>query len=43
MNLKIQFNVLEKSKNTNTQETKKAIIKLVNNLIIKEFANLQNN
>lgn len=43
MNVKTQFNVIEKSKNANTQETKKAIIKLVNNLIIKEFANSQNN
>lgn len=43
MNLKTQLNVIEKSKNTNAKETKKAIIKLVNNLIIKEFVHLQNN
>lgn len=43
MNIKTQFNVIEKSKNANTQETKKNIIRLVNNLIIKEFVHLQNN
>lgn len=43
MNVKKNFNVTEKNKTTNVNETKKAIIKLVNNLIVKEFVNLQNN
>lgn len=43
MNIKTNFNVTEKNKTTNVNETKKAIIKLVNNLIVKEFVNLQNN
>ncbi len=43
MNVKTNFNVTEKNKTTNVNETKKAIIKLVNNLIVKEFVNLQNN
>lgn len=42
MNTKTQFNITEKFKNTNAEEPKKAIIKLVNDLIIKEFANSQN-
>ena len=43
MNVKTNFNVTEKNKTTNVNETKKAIIKLVNNLIVKEIVNLQNN
>lgn len=43
MTAKTKFNVTEKCKSTNIDETKKIIIKLVNNLIVKEFVNLQNN
>ena len=40
---KVNFNVIEKTKNSNTEETKNAIIILINNLIIREYFNLQNN
>ena len=43
MNTKIVFNVIEKTKNVDIEIKKEIISKIVNNLIFKEFVNLQNN
>lgn len=43
MNTKTVFNVIEKNKNVDIEVKKNIISKLVNNLIFKEFVNLQNN
>ena len=43
MNTKTVFNVIEKTKNVDIDVKKERISKLVNNLIFKEFVNLQNN
>jgi len=43
MNTKTVFNVIEKTKNVDIEVKKERISKLVNNLIFKEFVNLQNN
>ncbi len=43
MNTKIVFNVIEKTKNADIEVKKEIICTLVNNLIFKEFVNLQNN
>ena len=43
MSTKTVFNVIEKTKNVDIEVKKEIISKLVNNLIFKEFVNLQNN
>ena len=43
MNTKTVFNVIEKTKNVDIEIKKEIISKIVNNLIFKEFVNLQNN
>lgn len=43
MNTKTVFNVIEKTKNVDIEVKKEIVSKLVNNLIFKEFVNLQNN
>lgn len=43
MSTKTVFNVIEKTKNVDIEVKKKIICTLVNNLIFKEFVNLQNN
>lgn len=43
MNTKTVFNVIEKTKNVDIEVKKEIICTLVNNLIFKEFVNLQNN
>lgn len=43
MSTKTVFNVIEKTKNVDIEVKKEIICKLVNNLIFKEFVNLQNN
>ena len=43
MNTKTVFNVIEKTKNIDVEVKKEIICTLVNNLIFKEFVNLQNN
>lgn len=43
MNTKTVFNVIEKTKNVNIEIKKEIISKIINNLIFKEFVNLQNN
>ena len=43
MNTKTVFNVMEKTKNVDIEVKKEIIRTLVNNLIFKEFVNLQNN
>lgn len=41
MSDKVNFNVIEKNKTTNTKEIEKAINIIVNRLIEKQFINLQ--
>ena len=41
MNTKKVFNVIEKTKNVDIEVKKEIVSKLVNNLIFKEFVNLQ--
>lgn len=43
MSTKTVFNVIEKTKNVDIEVKKEIICTLVNNLIFKEFVNLQNN
>lgn len=43
MSTKTAFNVIEKTKNVDIEVKKEIICTLVNNLIFKEFVNLQNN
>ncbi len=41
--IKPQFHVIEINKNTTNENIQKALVKLINNLMIKEYFNIQNN